>query len=127
MTEEISRLDTSQLKRRADELRVELREVEAELWRRTAVRLVVLPVAWADPSAVGRVLSGADLEDYVEEMHSCLEASLPVGCRPNKTYPWSEIWGPQGALGDNPTHHIRAIIAAAHETVAHRDGGEPWR
>lgn len=122
MREDISRLDTSQLKRRADELRVELREIEAELWRRTAVRLVALPPGWAELSATGLVLSGDELEDYVEAVHARLDASLPVGCRPNKGYPWTEVWGPGGALGRNP----RAPYPRAHRRRS-RSGNSPGR
>ena len=127
MNEEISQLDTSQLKRRADELRVELRDIEAELWRRTAVRLAVLPSAWADASNVGRALASQEAEDYIEAMHSRLESQLPIGCRPNKTFPWEEVWGPSGALGHNPVHHLNALIARAHESLSQGERGEPWK
>ena len=126
MPRDLSALDTSQLKRLADQLRSELREAEAELWRRTAVRLASLPPHWADPPL--SILSAIEREDYCEDIHSCLERRLPPSCRLGKGIPSAEVWGPAGALGENPAHRLRELVADAREELeAREDDPEPWR
>jgi hypothetical protein len=121
-----SALDTSQLKRFVDELRSELREAEAELWRRTAVRLATLPPQWADPPV--NILSAIERDDYLEDVHSALQRQLPASCRLGRGSPATEIWGPEGALGANPAHRLRELVAQAREELeARAEGQEPWR
>ena len=126
MRQDLAALDTSQLKRFADQLRSELREAEAELWRRTAVRLATLPPHWADPPI--SILSAVKREDYCEDIHSCLQRRLPASCRLGKGNPSADVWGPAGALGNNPAHRLRELVAHARDELeAREDGHEPWR
>ena len=126
MRQDLSTLDTSQLKRFADQLRSDLREAEAELWRRTAVRLATLPARWADPPM--SILSASERDDYLEDVHAALERQLPASCRLGRGAPATEIWGPEGALGENPTHRLQELVAHAREALeAREDGQEPWR
>ncbi len=126
MRHDLSALNTSQLKRLADQLRSELREIEAELWRRTAVRLAMLPPGWADPPM--DLASADERDDYLEDVHACLERQLPSSCRPGKTFPWTEIWGPVRALGANPAHRLRELVMRARDEMEERqEGREPWR
>jgi hypothetical protein len=125
LRQDISALNTSQLKRLVDQLRSELREAEAELWRRTAVCLAPLPLQWADPPM--SILSAVAREDYYEDMHSDLGRRLPPSCRLVKGSAQTEVWGPAGALGKNPTRRLRELVAQVRDELeAREDGPEPW-
>jgi hypothetical protein len=124
--QDLSALDTSQLKRFVDQLRSELREAEAELWRRTAVRLATFPPHWADPPT--NMLAAIERDDFLEGIHSALQRQLPASCRLGRGVPATEIWGPEGALGANPAHRLRELVAQVREELEHREEGqEPWR
>jgi hypothetical protein len=126
LRQDLSALDTSHRKRFVDQLRSELREAEAELWRRTAVRLATLPPQWADPRM--NILSAIESDDYLEDVHSALQRHLPASCRLGRGIPATDIWGPEGALGANPAHRLRELVALAREELeAREDGQEPWR
>ena len=128
MPDDLRALDTSTLKRLADRLRMQLRDAEAELWRRSATRLATLPPGWSDPAALGLLLSGDAAEGYEERAYGCLVRALPFGCRLNRAYPATEIWGPRGAMGPNPTHGLRELLTHMYEQL--RDeltDSEPWR
>lgn len=112
---DLSQLDNFALRRHIAYLRGAVREAEAELWERTAILLAPLDADWADPSRFGLTLHEPIASEYLERVHEHLGRALPRTCRPGRSFPWTEVWGPVDALGPAPVIHLRALVAHAHE------------
>jgi hypothetical protein len=115
-----SKIDTARLKVYVDELRTELHKANRELWNRNAVYLASFPKDWnSPPDWVGD--NEIAKENYQEDLASLIHDSLKTrDCKPNKKWPWTEVWGPKGKLGLNPNHELLKTLEWAQEKIEYQ-------